>query len=59
MQNYNTVLNARIFKQISIFLREMSNDNTYAKDLYSEDLNTYMNQLTNNTETIDFYWNLL
>ena len=37
----------------------MSNDNTHAKDLYSEELNNFMNQLTNNAETIDFYWNLL
>ena len=59
MQNYNGILNARIFKQIAIFLREMSNDNTHAKDLYSEELNNFMNKLTNNAETIDFYWNLL
>jgi len=56
---YAPILNNRIFIQIAIFLREMSNDNNFAKGLYSEDLNTHINTIKPTLENIDFYWNLL
>jgi hypothetical protein len=37
----------------------MSNDNSFAKQLYSEELNLFMSQLKNTAEDIDFYWNML
>jgi len=42
MENYASILSVRIFKQIAIFLREMSNDNSYAKCLYSEELSNFV-----------------
>ena len=36
MEEFSPILNVRIFKQIAIFLREITNDNGFAKCLYSE-----------------------
>ena len=37
-QSFADILNVRIFKQVSIFLRELSNDNEYIKSLPLDDI---------------------
>lgn len=55
------VLNIRIFKQISVFLRELSNDNEYMK---SVDLSAFAPIVENEEilpvtpDNVDFFWNL-
>ena len=61
-QDFGDILNARIFKQISVFLRELSNDNEYVKALNVESFIPIVENselLTVNPENVDFYWNLL
>ena len=57
------ILNVRIFKQISTFLRELSNDNQYIKSLnLAENFAPIVENpelLTITAENVDFYWNLL
>ena len=61
-QDFAELLNGRILKQMSIFLRELSNDNQYVKGL---DLTTFSaivespDVFTVTEENVDFYWNLL
>lgn len=52
----------RIFKQVSVFLRELSNDNEYIKGLNLDEIaglieNNGALQVT--PDNIDFYWNLV
>ena len=61
-QDFGDILNARIFKQISVFLRELSNDNEYVKALNVKSFLPIVENpeiLTVNPENVDFYWNLL
>ena len=62
-QEFAGILNVRIFKQISTFLRELSNDNQYIKSLnLAENFAPIVENpelLTITTENVDFYWNLL
>ena len=60
--NFADVLNIRIFKRISVFLRELSNDNEFMKNL---DMSEF-GQIVENEEllpvtedNVDFVWNLL
>mmetsp|Transcript_4086 Transcript_4086/g.5420 ORF Transcript_4086/g.5420 Transcript_4086/m.5420 type:complete len:112 (+) Transcript_4086:321-656(+) len=62
-------LNVRIFKQVSIFLRELSNDNEYVKTLDLNDIASLVENMDSadsalsgfqlTVENIDFYWNLV
>lgn len=61
---FASVISARIFRQCSIFLKELTNDNTYAKVLHSEEFNIFIqgtasSSLQVNPDNVDFYWNLL
>ena len=59
---FGDVLNGRIMKQVSTFLRELSNDNEYIKGLNIEDFSPIVEDesvLPVNPENVDFYWNLL
>ena len=61
-QEFGDLLNARIFKQMSIFLRELSNDNEYAKGLSLETFAPIVENpelLACNAENLDFYMNLV
>ena len=61
--DYGPLLNIRIFKQVSVFLRELSNDNEYVKsfDLASgfAQIVEDPNQLPITVENVDFFWNCL
>lgn len=61
-QEFADILNARILKQMSVFLRELSNDNSYVKALSLENFSELVENadvFTVNDENVDFYWNLL
>ena len=61
-QDFAHILNPRILKQMSIFLRELSNDNHYVKNLSLEAFVPIVESteiLTVTPDNIDFYWNLL
>jgi len=53
------ILNPRIFRRASIFLKELSNDNHYTQCLYSEELTTFIGAFVINKENIDFYWSVV
>ena len=58
--NYSDVFNVAIFKRCSSFLRELSNDNQYIKDIDLTDLTTFLSTgFKVLPENIDFYWNLV
>ena len=61
-QDFAHILNPRILKQMSIFLRELSNDNQYVKNLSLETFVPIVESaeiLTVTPDNVDFYWNLL
>jgi len=47
-----------VFKQASLFLKELSNDNTYIKCLHSEDLDKALVGFAPTEHNSDFYWNI-
>ena len=60
--DFAVLLNARVFKQVSIFLRELSNDNEFIKTLNITDFAPIVEDaslLPINAENIDFVSNLL
>ena len=65
-QSFSDILNVRIFKQVSIFLRELSNDNEYIKALPLDEISVLVEgtaeagaALQVTEENVDFYWNLV
>ena len=58
---FASVINVRILKQCSVFLKELTNDNAYAKDLLTAELDSYIleEKITATADNIDFYWNLV
>ena len=61
-QSFAETLNVRIFKQVSIFLRELSNDNEYIKGIKLDDINVLIegsDALQVTADNIDFFWNLV
>jgi hypothetical protein len=61
---FASVVNAKIFRQCSIFLKELTNDNTFSKVLFSDEFDQFMlgklpSSLQVTQENVDFYWNLL
>ena len=60
--NFADVLNIRIFKQISVFLRELSNDNEFIKNLDMSEFGQVVENeefLPVTEDNVDFVWNLL
>ena len=60
--DFGDVLNGRILKQVSTFLRELSNDNEYVKGLQMDQFSPIIEDesiLPVTPENVDFYWNLL
>ena len=61
-QEFADLLNIRIFKQVSIFLRELSNDNQFIKSLDFTDFNQIVENeeiLPITPDNVDFAWNLV
>jgi len=61
-QEFAGILTPRIFKQISVFLRELSNDNEYVKGLNLAEFAPIVENpalLTVTDQNVDFYWNLI
>lgn len=63
-QDFADILNSRIFQSISVFLRELSNDNEYLKSL--DIVGTGFAQIVEDStlmtvtaDNVDFYWNIL
>ena len=60
--DFISLLNARVFKQISVFLRELSNDNEYIKSLAIDNFAPIVEEpsiLPMNADNIDFVANLI
>lgn len=53
------ILTVKIFKQLSLFLRELSNDNDFVKGLVNEEFDAFLKAFPVTDENQDFYWNLL
>ena len=53
------ILTVKIFKQLSLFLRELSNDNDFVKGLVNEEFDAFLKAFSVTDENQDFYWNLL
>jgi hypothetical protein len=53
------ILTTRIFKQVAVFLREMSNDNSFAKCHWDENLTAHIQSQPITVENVDFHWNLV
>ena len=53
------ILTIKIFKQLSTFLRQLSNDNEFSKNLLTPEFDTFLKGFTVTDENIDFFWNLL
>ena len=58
-QHLGSILTIKNFRQLSIFLRELSNDNEYCKSLLSDEFDAFLKAFPVNEENADFYWNLL
>ena len=58
-QHLGSILTVKIFRQLSIFLRELSNDNEYSKKLLSDEFDGFLKAFPVSEENTDFYWNLL
>lgn len=56
---FASLLNVRIFRRASSFLKELSNDNQYCAQLYSSELSTFVANFSINIENVDFYWCVL
>lgn len=62
--SFASVVNSKIFRQCSTFLKELTNDNPYASSLFSAELDSFMlgtspTSISPTADNIDFYWNLL
>ena len=58
-QHLGQILTIKILRQLSIFLRELSNDNEYSKSLLSDEFDSFLKAFPVSEENVDFYWNLL
>ena len=61
-QDFTHIINARILKQMSVFLRELSNDNSFVKALELDSFAPIVENaevFTVTPDNVDFYWNLL
>jgi hypothetical protein len=58
---FASVVNVRILKQCSVFLKELTNDNAYARDLLTAELDSHIleEKIAATADNIDFYWNLV
>lgn len=60
-QDFGDILTARVFKQVSVFLRELSNDNEYTKSLDLADFSAIVENaeiLPVTLDNVDFIWNI-
>ena len=53
------ILTVRIFRRASLFLKELSNDNAFTRNLLSQELTTFIQISVVTLENVDFYWNIL
>ena len=62
--SFQTIVNTKIFKQCSAFLKELTNDNQYAGVLFSHEFDAFMmgvspTSIPMTSDNIDFYWSML
>jgi hypothetical protein len=62
--SFQSIVNAKIFKQCSAFLKELTNDNQYAGVLFSKDFDAFMlgtspTSIPMTADNVDFYWSML
>lgn len=53
------ILTVRIFRRASLFLKELSNDNAFTRNILSQELTTFIQTSVVTLENVDFYWNIM